>query len=139
MVEANKQRRRFLGNAALFSASALLSMNSSFGHATQLSDVNDLELILQEFLKEAFVPPSLQCGARLGDGVPPHDEVIAFMSDLQGRTEENSQQTMRHLLDLKHLDYANDQFMVIDGWVLARTEALAASSFVLLTKKNCQI
>ena len=94
---------------------------------------------LRTFLKHAYVTVPMQCGARLGDGVPPHTEVEAFLSLARSLARESPERLLAHLLAATKADLEADAIMVVDGWVFARTEAVAASAYILVTGRNCRL
>jgi hypothetical protein len=61
------------------------------------------------------------------------------MTDFKRGVDADPQQMELELRNLKRLDHEQDRVLVIDGWVFARTEALAASALVLFTERDCRI
>lgn len=94
--------------------------------------------ILKSFLDECFVPTSLQCGARTGDGVPKFAKVEAFSAWISSIKAPETQLGPA-LNAARTADLQAGRTLVIDGWVLARTEALAASVYVLMAHVDCRL
>lgn len=94
---------------------------------------------LSAMLGRSLITDSIQCGARIGDGVPDFPLVEAFMAKARAAASAGRGTLRVFLNDELQRDHDEGRIMVIDGWVLMRTEALAASSFVLLEGRDCRI
>lgn len=94
---------------------------------------------LTSFLDKAFIPPHMRCSTRRGDGVLAFADVKIFMARFKFYDAKEMQVLEIDLRKESREDHANNRIIIIDGWVLSRTEALAASAQVLLLKKNCRL
>lgn len=92
---------------------------------------------LERFLDRAFVPGSLQCSARVGDGVPDYADVKAFIDGLRAAPRHSSGDLVALLDARSRADAEAGRIAVIDGWVFSRTEALAASAHALMREAAC--
>jgi hypothetical protein len=94
---------------------------------------------LSTFLDRSLIGPTLQCGARVGDGVPDYALVEAFMARTDRLAKNGAAALREYLTQEVAEDHARRRIMIIDGWVMTRTEALAASALVLLDTRDCSI
>jgi hypothetical protein len=94
---------------------------------------------LDAFLTDTLVARSTRCGARIGDGVPDHSDVVAFIDEALELAAAGRDRLDAHFHRSRDQDLAAGDVMVVDGWVLARTEALAGSAYILLLGDACAL
>ncbi len=132
-------RRKFLRHGvATFAAMQLPALAISPLSAAASGDPV-LVHALRAFLDYGLVTHAMQCGARLGDGVPPVQDVEAFLAMARTLARQDPHRLIEHLKASTLNDLAGDDILVVDGWVFARTEAVAASAYILVTGEDCRL
>jgi len=135
----NQDRRQFLNGLLASLAVSLLPFSTSAFASKSPDDNSNTIKILQTFLEKHLLTHSIQCGTRWGDGVPKYSDVESFLAKITKIASDNTQKLDEFLFNSRNTDLTNDNIMVVDGWVLAKTEVLAAASYVLLTQKDCSL
>jgi len=135
MTIARPDRRNLLFATA--SAAAVLSMPvwTTNAHATDRVAIAELA----RFLEQASVLPPIRCSTRFGDGVPPFAVVEAFISEVRGEARAGADALASFLADAHAEDHRRDRIHIVDGWVLSRTEALAAAAHAFLVGADCRL
>lgn len=134
----NQERREFVHSVLSSFALSLLPYSSSAFASISTDSRSAVIEILHTFLKKHLVFPSIQCGTRWGDGVPEYSEVELFLKNIIKLSEKNMLSLEQYLHKTRNSDLVSDNFMVIDGWVLTRTEVMAAASYVILARIDCK-
>jgi hypothetical protein len=125
-------RRRFFQHLALLSVALNHNALADDGPA---ADNQLLVDTLRRFLHQGLIDIVVRCG----DDVVENYAAEAFrdrLLRLQWRGVEVVQSFLQKAMDD---DIANDRTVLVDGWILMRTEALAVSSYLLLTEERYAI
>lgn len=96
-------------------------------------------LALGAFLDQTLITKSMRCGTRRGDGVPDESDVRLFLEYVLELAMKGQAQISQALTQEVRRDHEASRTMVIDGWVYARTEALAAAALMLLLERDCRL
>ncbi len=135
----NIDRRDFLYRTLASLALGLLPCSVTVSALASDSSRSSTIKVLKTFLEKHLVSSSMQCGSRLGDGVPEFSDVEKFMAKILKLANDSTHRLEQYLADTRNKDLVTDNTMTVDGWVLARTEVLSAASYVLMTNTDCQL
>lgn len=110
------------------------------GHALAAVKTDNRVLFeaLASFLRNSLIVPAMQCGAHFGTDAPAATEVEAFRDRLLHLQWRGAQVIHEFLQASLAEDFAGGQILTIDGWVMARSEALAAAVYQDLLGDECQ-
>lgn len=134
MSNLNLSRRALVAAGLASGAAIALGLpGAASGTSHQQAHIATLEA----YLDASVVTPSMRCSARVGDGVPAFEDVAAFMARIDAI--DDTATLHDDLIARSQADHDAARIVIIDGWVLTRTEALAASAVILMRDADCAL